>query len=682
MPEGGEPPVTNPTAAVPASDDAASERVRQRVSAYGRTASRRARWASAAILLTSLGCLLATGIAADRTLLLETATRRWLLAIAAAGTWVWIRREGWYRDAATPPGIWAEILERSDPSWGGALRLATGAEPRAALTPLIGTVEKKLLAVGPETYLPRRPLIVPVACAAAAWAVLGAGFAVSGTLRTGLVRFLPFSDPRWTRIVSLSAPESVGRGDAVVIELHAEGILPDEAFLHVHEGPDLEAGGLRAVGEDGRYRFRIGQLLDPLEYSIRIGDNRTERRFIRILDRPHLLSLEADVAPPPYSGLPASRGPIDGPLRVVQGTSLVLRARFNKPMRSVGWEGTGAAGTGGEDRVALREEAGTGSAGTGSAGTGVAGTWTWSGTMTAPRRGILRITDVDGLTSDRPIPLSVEVVPDLPPEVTLQRPRTTDRLVTPAGTLRLVFQAKDDFGLGSVEVATVGSAENSTPRVERVAGGDNLPNPWAGEHVWRPGEPAPSPGDVLFVVVRAADRSPLENVGESARLRLRVVTPDTLTRHIDERLLGTRHRLEGTADRIVILRERLRSGGDLGAARLESITAPTERAKEDLAEILEEISDNRIEAFSRLDLIRGALAALDQKALPALSLAAPEGTTAERAGEAFDEAHTHIREALRLLAAWEDLAGITRQFREILQDQEGILRDFPPGGTR
>jgi hypothetical protein len=79
-----------------------------------------------------------------------------------------------------------------------------------------------------------------------------------------------------------------------------------------------------------------------------------------------------------------------------------------------------------------------------------------------------QLVDQEGIRSLASTLYAVEVVADRPPQVRLTLPVRREELATPRGTVRLAFEARDDFGIGALRLyyLPAGAPTNAATTVE------------------------------------------------------------------------------------------------------------------------------------------------------------------------------------------------------------------------
>jgi hypothetical protein len=298
-----------------------------------------------------------------------------------------------------------------------------------------------------------KPLARRSAAAGAAIAILGGlALAFPGHAAAFLDRLLLGSAHYPTRTtieritingiaISPRAAESrvrVPAGRPVAIEVRAGGRLPEKGRAEM----ETAGGGLRTSvdlvpAEPGAYRGEFARLAEPVSWQVFLGDAWTDPARIDAIPLP-VIDVEMDVSPPAYARNGGGAGDPRGSrqIAVVEGSRVAVRAACaNKAL-------VNAALSLGDREIPL-------------AGDASGRTWTLDpkGTPFESVSEVLSFqlvaTDADGLGIPEPIPCSIRIRPDRPPQVAAAM---VSRHVLPAARPRLAYGAGDDFGIASIAI--------------------------------------------------------------------------------------------------------------------------------------------------------------------------------------------------------------------------------------
>jgi hypothetical protein len=334
----------------------------------------------------------------------------------------------------------------------------------------------------------------------------------------------------------------------------------------------------------------------PFSYRVEGGDDRSMPWIdVEVVTPPAVASVSIQLIPPPYTGWPPQR--TDRHVRALEGAEMRIAAESTKPLQSAVFcidDGQKSAGVISGDGFSI----------------------------TAPGPGMppivlnksgsywFELTDHQGLAGGSDLPWEIQVVPDSPPAVSIEKP-TADLFVTPNAVVPLRVEVKDDLVVH--EVALVFSRSNQPEReLSQFLSGKNgtvpltepivlplyqgpdrvLPQstgpPAAAadsndrrviEYRWELQGLRLSPGAKGVFYVTASDYKPQSAV--SKQMRLTIVTPEQL----QDRLSGRQTLIRGELQRVLKLQEGARdqvaqllknlqaAGSSLTKANLDSLQA-------------------------------------------------------------------------------------------------------------
>ncbi len=361
------------------------------------------------------------------------------------------------------------------------------------------------------------------------------------SLGIGLTRLInPLSDSEWPRTNHLefvAAPQTLAAGDDLVLLLRdAKGPFPDSIEMHYrvwrkqrwHEQID-------SLTTEGRtQKILRPHVQQSLEYRATGGDHHTMPwQELEVVARPQVSEIEIHVHPRAYTGI--ASGPLNKKGQVFAGSGLELVGKCDQPLASVvlhGQSGLAISATiesaGNQFRISPD---------------------IWQAETSDLLS--LELTTVTGLSTRATWRLSLEVVPDLPPEVRFVEP-TTSLSVTPEAKVGLVVAVSEDLAIRDVELLTSRSdlSEQGEQSIPLFHGPENVPESNAPrqlrlEHLLLLEPLSLQPGSVVEIHVRASDYQ--VEVGQTRYpVRLLVVSQEDLLQDIskqDRQLLKTLERL-------------------------------------------------------------------------------------------------------------------------------------------
>lgn len=310
-------------------------------------------------------------------------------------------------------------------------------------------VADRILIDLPATWTATRPRAMVNLCgvkrlgwlAAAAAAMLALLFAVNPpATRRAVVRLLlpmlgekPFSQTQLAMVrpghtavkrgatLEISAQTWGAQPDSVVVELDTPGADTAQVEMESQPMPESTGDGLKGLWWKGR----TGELYKDARYRIIAGDTRSDWYTLQVLALPGLLTWQARVTPPAYTGAKPSVIDKQSPNKGVPvGSSVTFEGRASGPLKSarVTWgDGKSATAdnlTGAQFAIALK----------------------------MPESGNLKLLLSAGNELDTTLPLPLSPVADAPPLISLVdtplRQTAAEDAMVPIG-----FHATDDYGV-------------------------------------------------------------------------------------------------------------------------------------------------------------------------------------------------------------------------------------------
>ncbi|UCE60291.1 MAG: hypothetical protein JSU63_00790 [Phycisphaerales bacterium] len=388
-----------------------------------------------------------------------------------------------------------------------------------------------------ESALSFRPLATRGMLLAVSIALLaGVLFSQPGWLQTGFYRYVyPFGEIEWPRnvqILPLTAMQTVALGESVSVRMEIGRGLHDDlrgiVYLRSRNGSVASLAMQR--DRDGSFYAAIDTVTEDLDYWFEAGDATTERNpfTIRVVRRPAVVEALATVEPPPY----ASSHPVvtqdlaDSSVEAVIGGYVTVGVLASKAIPS----------DQAELPVGLRLEPTDGRAGPGALIPLLVDSQN-------PRRLRSRfevvgdmdfrveLRDEEGFENRRATRHSINAIPDAPPKVAIVEPKSVIEM-TPQGTLRLVVQVEDDFGISALDLRSERPADGQvysqslTDRIAAAEEGGKVKG--MVEYEWSVEDIDLAPGDVIVYRASATDNYPgaegAGQVGHSPAMRVRIIS--------------------------------------------------------------------------------------------------------------------------------------------------------------
>lgn len=261
--------------------------------------------------------------------------------------------------------------------------------------------------------------------------------------------------PRKTRVSVVDGNKVIGRGDSVVIEATASGVVPASGMLKVksfiRRGQEFVLP--RATNSPNRFLLPIENVQQSFDYGVRLNDADSPTYSVKVLPRPAITRIECAETFPAYTGLPKARRTL-GDLTVLAGSRLHLHGAATKKLKQANVKLEGL------DRT-LPLTISTDDP------------KQFQGEIPIPAKGLtgfsVLMTDTDGMESRDSTLYHVEVLPDKAPTVRLTSPERKEELVTRQGILLVGFNAVDDFRIAKARICyRVGEKDDAEVRATEL----------------------------------------------------------------------------------------------------------------------------------------------------------------------------------------------------------------------
>ncbi|NOY28824.1 MAG: hypothetical protein GXP28_01220 [Planctomycetes bacterium] len=381
---------------------------------------------------------------------------------------------------------------------------------------------------------------------------------------------MQLDDTPWPRQVELSVrgfdqyTVKVARDDDFQLEVEA-------SIREGHAAPDVVeiryrlADGRRGrdtmtrVGEalSGRddhqlFRYTFKNVVTDLEFDLIGGDDRLRDLKLRVVERPQIIRMLLDCEFPEYMQRSPQSIPVSGRVELPEGTMVRCRVRANKSLEQITLydsesqqELTATIDSPEEFRFAMK-------------------------IGSQDRVLLITMLDTDGVKNREPYRVVVSVVPDLPPEVSVQLLGISSA-VTPRAIIPFAGQITDEYGLEEAwfEYQVDQNPPQPRPLATQPRGRRQLTeiNPFDLAETQTDSKSlltALHPGQQLTLSVKARDAYDLQSephVGSSHRFLLDIVTASELRAMLEKRELGLRQRFEAIYEKMVDTSELLRRIG-------------------------------------------------------------------------------------------------------------------------
>ena len=206
--------------------------------------------------------------------------------------------------------------------------------------------------------------------------------------------------------------------------------IPLQFFWRFEGQTNVERTDLHS-DSSASYRTAFQRIRGSIEYFVRLTDVESEHFKLTVIDRPVIRSLQVRLDFPKYSGLPSRvQDEFIGDLTALAGTRVALTGAASKEVR----EGALVFAHGITQPLTVRSQK-----------------FAADFTVLRETEYHVELHDTEDLTNLDPIRYQVKVIPDEAPTVAILQP---GRNIDIAGDqfLRLLIQAKDDFGISSLRL--------------------------------------------------------------------------------------------------------------------------------------------------------------------------------------------------------------------------------------
>jgi hypothetical protein len=219
----------------------------------------------------------------------------------------------------------------------------------------------------------------------------------------------------------------IERGTSLLVLARFQGSEPAEATLvyRSSQGEPAQQGMAKSL-DDPVFGARIAVVDEPLDYYVELADRTSDTYHVTVFEYPSLVRADAKLIYPEYTGLQERLVQDVRTVSAVEGTELTLLCHLNKPVVSAALAEDNA------EPIALAPLDDDPL------------TWQASIKCDKSRRWRLNLVDDRGRTNKHPIELSVNVLPNKPPDLKLA---SYDVEVSPLEETEVKATAWDDFGL-------------------------------------------------------------------------------------------------------------------------------------------------------------------------------------------------------------------------------------------
>jgi len=508
----------------------------------------------------------------------------------------------------------------------------------------------------------------------------------------------PYSDIEWPRKTTLTLPgrdktSYVAKGDDVAVDVLCEGHVPSRVTLH-HRFASAGRGKRRMKKTGERvFRAHFSAVAEGFSFYLEGGDHTTDVYSVKVIDRPHVQTIDVAYEFPEYTGMVAYKQTSgQGDVTGVVGTKVSLVARTNKPVRPDGARIVFDNDSELPMRIATDEATANG-------GSALAGEFDLK---PGPGTYKIEVVDLDGLSDTNPVTYRLRVLTDNPPVVRVIEPKG-NREVTPNATINVVVESTDERDFGGIRETrfSMKNGEEGPGLAEPFA--DTTPGSTTTRNAgsWELARLAPKEGDVITCFVEAEDYNDISGpgIGRSDAFYLTVISPAQLAAKLDNKLKQVKKDIDDirkiqdqvkakTDELIDSLRADEELTGD-AARQLNSMAAlqkdlgkRTARTAESFSEIAKEMTQNKIgapEDVERLESFRKVLDNIGKQQMPAAAAKLAKAQKNDDATSGLQDASVmqadildDLGSLLKRMSKTEDLDELIRQAGRLVLKQKSI----------
>lgn len=300
-------------------------------------------------------------------------------------------------------------------------------------------------------------------------------------------------------------------GSNVTIKLITKGGRKKNARIMIRTVQDTVKKSMFRIAEE-EFIYSLDRITLNTEYQVAIGGSASRFYRIRVVERPLVESIDLEYEPPAYTGLEKRKEQgVAGSIRCVVGSKVTVTIHSSKDLAKgelVMMDGA--------LRKLLPYEGNRKLA---------------SATFTVLKSGgySVHITDIDGIKNEDPVIHPITALPDRPPLAEFVKPGK-DVVISPGETVKLVLEAKDDFGVTEVKLLEKRS-DGSPQRIAKVWSEFAEPKKAVVVYDWKFPAEVYQPGDTVeYYAIVVDNNSVAREPGrtETARYKVRIVDKDKL----------------------------------------------------------------------------------------------------------------------------------------------------------
>ncbi len=300
--------------------------------------------------------------------------------------------------------------------------------------------------------------------------------------------------PRKTRVEVITGNKTVGRGDSIIIQARASGIIPEKGdlFIYYDSGRTTQYLLESETSDKSLFSLKLDNLQESFGYRVKLFDGTSKRFRIDVITRPEVAFIECVQQYPEYTGLGEVNRNL-GDLGLLAGSNLKLKITSTKPVKSGKIYLSGL-----EKDVPLRLDNYSNNV--------------LFGSFEIPPTKLngfsVYLTDHYGVSSKDPALYKIDIIPDKPPAVKIIYPERKEELYTRLARILIGFEASDDFGLSAIKLHyKIDTLNNGEERIIELDLNNEKPKSLRRRFEWEllKIEPPPAEGSTIEYWIEAVD---------------------------------------------------------------------------------------------------------------------------------------------------------------------------------
>lgn len=236
---------------------------------------------------------------------------------------------------------------------------------------------------------------------------------------------LPFS------LSVLTKDTNVKRDESITIQVKANGEIPNKITIATKASNQSEVKHHTiAVDSNNIFSLQIRNIKNPIKYFAQKDDVTTDTFEIGVTSSPILSFLNFEIIPPRYSGLSATTQENNGNIRSLKGTKVNFNINSSKTLLNANRVTSNSK----IDSLLINMKSAIGNF-----------------RISKNEKYHFEIIDMDGNKNENPIQFSIEVIPDLFPEIEILHPDLIS-LIPANDIISINYNIIDDFGFSKAKL--------------------------------------------------------------------------------------------------------------------------------------------------------------------------------------------------------------------------------------